>query len=172
MATRTGAKPTRKRPVSDAGRRGVRRFAGNAKRGAKKQLRKHPFIGLLLQVLLGAVAVVALIAGVVLESSLYYLVMALGAFGALAIRRAQQMERARQGVPPKPTSRGPRTTAPPPPPSSGPTPAGGVVKCTATGRPADQCDCFSRHVATDDGVKRYGRPLGTPFGRAKAGTKS
>lgn len=158
--------------MSDAGRRGVRRFAGNAKRGAKKQLRKHPFIGLLLQVVLGAVAVMALILGVVLESSLYYLVMALGAFGALAIRRAQQMERARQGVPPRPTSRGPRTTPPPPPASSGPPPAaGGVVKCTATGRAATECDCFSRHVATDDGVKRYGRPLGTPFGRAKAGVK-
>lgn len=172
MATRTGAKPTRKRPVSDAGRRGVRRFAGNAKRGAKKQLRKHPFIGLLLQVVLGVVAVMALILGVVLESSLYYLVMALGAFGALAIRRAQQMERARQGVPPTPTSRGPRTAPPPSSTSgSGSKPATGGVKCTATGRPAEECDCFSRHVVTSDGVHRYGRPLGTPFGRAKAGTK-
>jgi hypothetical protein len=146
--------------------------AGRAKRGARKALRKHPMLGVFLQVVLGIVAVVALVLGVVLESSLYYLVMALGGLGTLAIRRAQAMERARQGVPPKPTTSGPRKPASPPPPSSGSKPtASGVVKCTATGRPATDCDCYSRHVATEDGVKRYGRPLGTPFGRAKAGTK-
>ena len=167
MATRT-----RRRPVSNAGRASVGRFMGNAKKGAKKQMRKHPLIGVLLQVVLGIVAVVALVLGVVLETSLYYLVVAVAGLGALAVRRAQQMERVRQGVPPKPSAGGPRTAPPPPPPSSGPKPAaGGVVKCTATGKPTDQCDCYSRHVATEDGVKRYGRPLGTPFGRAKAGTK-
>ena len=170
-ATRTGAKPTRKRPVSNAGRSGLGRFAGNARKGWRKTLRKHPFLGIVLQVVLGLVAVLALVAGVVLETGLYYLVMALAGLGSLAVRRAQQMERARQGVPPKPTSRGPRTPPPTPGSGSGPQPAAGGVKCTATGRPAAECDCHSRHVATEDGVKRYGRPLGTPFGRPKAGAK-
>lgn len=173
MATRqqpwaTGRhKPRRKR--STASGRGLRRVAGHARRGWRKTLRKHPWFGLLLQVLLGVVAVVALVLGVVLESSLYYLVMAMGGLGALAIRRAQQMERARQGVPPRPSTGGPRTAGPPPRPAAGPEPAAaGVVKCTATGRPAEECDCHSRHVVTEAGMKRYGRALGTPFGRAKA----
>lgn len=172
MATRqqpwaTGKhKPRGKRTASG---RGLGRMAGHARRGWRKTLRRHPWFGVLLQVLLGIVAVVALVLGVVLESSLYYLVMALGGLGTLAVRRAQQMERARQGVPPRPSSGGPRTAPPPPKPDAGPEPApGGVVKCTATGRPATECDCYSRHVATQEGVKRYGRPLGTPFGRAKA----
>ncbi|MGL5910162.1 MAG: hypothetical protein ACRCZP_09175, partial [Phycicoccus sp.] len=46
--------------------------------------------------------------------------------------------------------------------------AGGVVKCTETGRPIADCDCgYSRHVATADGAKRYGLSVGAPMGRRK-----
>ncbi|OJY47581.1 hypothetical protein [Pseudonocardia sp. 73-21] len=157
-------KPRRK----TASGRGLGKMAGRARRGARKALRKHPMLGVLLQVLMGVIAVVALVLGLVLESALYYLVIAMAGLGTLAIRRAQQAERTRQGPAPKPSTGSPRTPSPPKP-SAGPEPAaGGVVKCTATGRPATECDCYSRHVATQEGVKRYGRPLGTPFGRAKA----
>lgn len=168
MATRTRAKPSRKR--STASGRGLGKVAGRAKRGARKALRKHPMLGVFLQVVLGIVAVVALVLGVVLETSLYYLVVALAGLGTLAVRRAQAMERARQGVPPKPTTSGPRKPASPPPPSSGPKPAaGGVIRCTnPPNKPIDECDCHSRHIATEDGVKRYGRPLGSPYGKKKA----
>jgi len=170
MATKTRAKPSR-RPVAGAAKGYLGRSAARAKRGYAKTMRKHPFLGILLQVLLGAVAVVALILGVVLESSLYYLVMALGGLGALAIRRAQQMERTRHGVPPKPTASGPRKPTAPPPPSSGQKPASGGLKCTATGRTLEgdnPCDCHSRHVRQQSNADRLGYPLGHPYGKAKA----
>ncbi|TAK32316.1 MAG: hypothetical protein EPO40_03035 [Myxococcaceae bacterium] len=162
-------KPGQKRRPTASGR-GLGKIAGRAKRGARKALRKHPMLGVLLQVLLGIVAVVALVLGVVLESSLYYLVMAMGGLGTLAIRRAQQMERTRQGAQPKarPTTGGPKT---PPPTSSGAKPAADApLKCTATGRPLDgddRCDCHSRHVRQQKNANRMRLPLGHPYGKPK-----
>lgn len=159
--------PGRKRPVSSAGKRGLGRFAGNAKKGWRKTLRRHPSVGIAASVLLALVAVVSLVLGLVLESALYYLVVAIAGLGALAMRRAAQMERERQKAPPRarPTSGGPKT--PPPSAASTPPPAGGVVKCTETSRPIADCDCASRHVASSDGARRYGLPVGSPMGRRK-----
>lgn len=173
MATRTSAKSGRRRPVSSAGKRGLGKVAGNARRGWKKTLRRHPSVGVLASILLGIVAVVSLLLGVILESALYYLVMAMSALGALAIRRAQQMARERHAAPPpraRPTTGGPRKPPPPKPADATPPPATGPVKCTETSKPIDTCGCSSRHVASEQGARRYGRPVGTPMGkRAKQG---
>lgn len=170
----TGRRTTgKRRPVSGAGARGLRHVADNARRGWKKTLRKHPAVGVAASVLLGVVAVLALLAGVILESFLYYLVMALSGLGALAIRRAQMMARQRHQAPPpraRPTGAGPR----PPKPaagSEGPAASSGPPKCTETGQPVGECDCASRHVATAEGARRYGVPVGSPIGRRKKAPK-
>lgn len=163
-------KPGTRGKRSTASRRGLGRIAEHAKRGWKKALRNHPWFGVLLQVVLGIIAVVALVLGVVLESSLYYLVMAMGGLGTLAVRRAQQMERTRQGAQPRPrpTTGGPKA---PPPTSSGAKPAADApLKCTATGRPLDgddRCDCHSRHVRQQKNAARMRLPLGHPYGKPK-----
>lgn len=159
----------RRNPVSNAGRSMLGRVVGNAKRGCKKTLRKHPSVGIAASVLLGIVAVLSLVLGMVLESVLYYLVMAVAGLGALAIRRAQQMERTRQSAPPKPSTAGPRK--PPPEQPDGeppaPKPAEDVVECTRTGKVAAECDCVRMHVMSGRGVKKFGRPLGTPIGKQR-----
>lgn len=171
MATRTPPRRGPKRPMSGAGKSMLGRVAGNAKRGWKKTVRKHPMVGVVTSIVLAIVAVVSLLLGVILESALYYLVMAMSGLGALAIRRAQQMARERPGGAsrPRPTSGGPRKPPPPPPPSPGadPPPPSGPLRCTATGRPASECDCASRHVISSEGARRYGVPLGSPIGRRK-----
>jgi hypothetical protein len=46
--------------------------------------------------------------------------------------------------------------------------AGGVVKCTNTGKPIEgegRCTCATRHVATQAGVKTFGGPIGRPIGK-------
>lgn len=53
------------------------------------------------------------------------------------------------------------------PRTRGSVPSGPVVLCTATRTPIDKCGCARRHVATDDGAKRYGRPIGSPLGVRK-----
>lgn len=168
MPTRTSPKSGRRRPVPSAGKRGLGRVAGHAKRGWKKTLRKHPMVGVLTSILLGIVAVVSLLLGVILESALYYLVVAMSALGALAIRRAQQMARERHAAPPpraRPTTGGPRKPPPPKPAEATPPPATGPVKCTETGTLIDDCGCASRHVASPRGAERYGLPVGSPMGR-------
>ena len=49
------------------------------------------------------------------------------------------------------------------PPAILPTPVRSVT-CTETGRRITKCTCRSQHVATQEMVKFYGRPLGTPIG--------
>lgn len=52
-----------------------------------------------------------------------------------------------------------------------PVPGGsGVPRCTETRQPIDQCGCARRHVATADGAKRYGLPVGAPLGKKKGGS--
>ncbi len=124
----------------------------NTSRAYGKATRKHPWINLVLQVVLGLVAVVAL-----------------AGLGQLAIARARQMERDRQQAQPRPrpTTGGPKT---PPPSGSAPPPSSGGLKCTATGRPLDgdsPCDCHSRHVRQQKNADRLGLPIGHPYGKRK-----
>lgn len=145
------------------------RIWDNTKRSYAKATRKHPWINLVLQVVFGLVAVVALVLGSVLQSVLWWLVLALSGLGTLAIRRAQQMERDRQASRPRPrpTSAGPKT--PPPDPEAKPT-QGGSLKCSATGRPLDgdnPCDCHSRHVRQQKNADRLGLRIGDPYGKRK-----
>lgn len=103
------------------------------------------------------------------------LVMALSGLGALAIRRAQVMAQQRHQAPPRarPASGGPRPDRPAPDPADAPSAPAGPPKCTETERPVAECDCASRHVATAEGARRYGLPIGSPMGkRARKGKPS
>jgi len=114
-------------------------------------------------------AVVLLVTGLLLENVLFYLATTLAGLGGVATRRAVFLEQERQRK-----NGGPKVTMPPPssrsskpkPDGSAPrTASGGVVKCTDTGKPISECGCASRHVATEDGSDRYGKPVGSPIGR-------
>lgn len=155
-------------------------FAARTARGQGKRIgrawgratRRHPWLNLFLSIVLSVIAVLALVLGSVLQSVLYYLVMALAGLGALAIRRAQQMDSARQANPPKTAPRQPRPEPTPPPGKARPTAAAGPVTCTDTGKVAKECDCASRHVETEKGVRQFGRPIGSPIGRRKKANAS
>ncbi|MGL5911040.1 MAG: hypothetical protein ACRCZP_13615 [Phycicoccus sp.] len=160
--------------ASTAGRQMLGRVRGNAAKGWKRTLRKHPVLGVLLSIVLAAVGVLLLITGLLAQNALYYLAFALSALGSVAVARAGHLERQRQErqraarpkvhtPPPRERPPGPRTEQPPPA-------SGGVVKCTDTGRPIGDCDCASRHVATADGARRYGLAVGAPMGRRKKRT--
>lgn len=125
---------------------------------------------------LGLTAVLALTIGLVAESVLSYTVTVMGTLGAVAVKRAEQWqaehEQERRANRARPAGAGPRPQPTPPPQPGGtpnPPPSGGRVKCTQTGRPAEECDCASRHVATVEGAARYGRNIGDPIGRRKPG---
>lgn len=164
-------KTARKGPVSGAGRKVGKRVSGNAKRKWRRTLRRHPSVGVLASVLLAVLAVALLAVGLLAENVLYFLAMGLSALGSVAITRARHLEAERQQrqranrptvadhpkVRPHP-SQGEEAS-----PSSAAAP--GVVKCTDTGKAIADCGCSSRHVATAEGVKRYGLPLGSPMGR-------
>jgi hypothetical protein len=130
-------------------------------------------VGVFLSVLTLAVTAVALI----LESGLSW-----GCVGASALATAGWAEydrRHQQKIPKsyrRPTKEQERRNTPPPrrptpkqPP--GKRPPKQVIKCTSTGRDIDQCDCHSRHIRDPKGSARYKKPLGTPFGSPKGGTK-
>jgi hypothetical protein len=61
----------------------------------------------------------------------------------------------------------PRGSAARPPAGRSSVPAGSAVRCTATRKPIDRCGCARRHVATPDGARRYGQPVGSPLGKAR-----
>lgn len=167
---------TRTRPVSGVGRKVGSRVAGNARRGWKRTLRRHPSVGVLASVLLAVLAVVLLLGGLLAENVLYFLASSLSALGTVAITRARLLEQRRQEQrranrptvsPPTRPREEPKPSDSPPPPSSG------LVLCTETQRPIADCGCASRHVATPEGAKRYGLPVGSPMGRrAKAAKPS
>lgn len=157
--------------------------SGKRKRPAGKkrptrQRRKHQTA---LSVLLSIAALTFLAVGLVAESLLYYLVAATFGLAVVAQRRAMEMrmaDRSRgQVIPPKK----PQKARPGPPTAdrakkmreeaaaaqtAGAAPTG-PVKCTSSGKPVDDCDCASRHVASADGARRYGLPVGSPLGRKK-----
>lgn len=161
----------RRKPPRTAAAKVASRVWANAKSNYAKATRKHPWMNLILQLVLGLVFVVTLVFGSVLQTFLYYLVLALSGLGQLAIVRARQMERDRQAAkpPPRPTKAGPKMPPPPPKGSDVPPPTGGL-RCTATGRSLegdDPCDCKSRHVRKQSNADRRGVPLGYPYGKPK-----
>lgn len=158
--------------------------SGKRKRptGKQKKGRKHQTA---LSVLLSIAALSFLAVGLVAESLLYYLVAATFGLAVVAQRRAMSMEmrmadRSRgQVIPPKPRKARPgsptadrakkmreEATAARTAGAQDKTPTG-PVKCTSSGKPVDDCDCASRHVASADGARRYGLPVGSPLGRKK-----
>jgi len=173
MATATKGKPRRK-PVTNAGKRGLGRAKKQAQARWKRTTRKHPTVGLVAYLVAGVASVVMLVIGLTAETLLFrllgFLVAALGGLGTLALKQARKMEDAERQAPRvRPQGDGPRRPPPPSPPSgSTPPPAtGGLVKCTETGKVASECDCATRHVATAEGAERYGRRLGEPYGKRK-----
>lgn len=156
------------------------RASGKQKKGSKRRRKRQTA----LSVLLSIAALSFLAVGLVAESLLYYLVAATFGLAVVAQRRAMSMEmrmadRSRgQVIPPKPRKARPgsptadrakkmreeATAARTAGAASTPT---GPVKCTSSGKPVDDCDCASRHVATADGARRYGLPVGSPLGRKK-----
>lgn len=150
------------------------------KKRSTARRRKHQT---LLSVLLSVAALSFLAVGLVAESLLYYLVAATFAVATVAQRRAMAMEmrmadRSRgQTVPPPRKARAGSPTAARAKAmreeataarNAGASSTPAVVKCTSSSKPVDDCDCASRHVTSEAGVRRYGLPLGSPLGRKKA----
>lgn len=149
-----------------------------AKPKPRKPARRKPKFSLdrgLISVVMSILSLTVLGAALITESLLWLVVSALSALATAAqVRWSQQ--RAREDLRKAATRRPPRprgTTKPAPPkpdPEAPATPAAGGVVCTETGRDVTACECASRHVATADGARRYGLPVGSPMGRrAKRG---
>lgn len=173
MPPRARAKPAHQQmPWASEKRRPPPRkqpWAKRVQKGFGKALRKYPLLGLLLQIGFAVLAVVLLVTGLLLENVLFFLATTLSALGGVATRRAVflEQERQRKNTGPKVTMPAPssRTSKPKAGGTSPPPAAAGAVKCTDTGKPISECGCASRHVATEDGAARYGKPIGTPIGR-------
>lgn len=132
----------------------------------------------LVSVLLSIVTLVLLGTALITESILLLVVSALSGLATAAqIRWSQQRAendlRKAAARPKAKTTRAPRPSAPKAgaEPAGEPVANGGVVLCTDTGRQVSECDCASRHVATADGARRYGLPVGSPMGRRKKAAK-
>jgi hypothetical protein len=62
------------------------------------------------------------------------------------------------------TDRQPRSAKPAQPRQmKGKRTAGPIIRCTATGKPVDTCQCAAKHVRTEDGARRYGGRIGAPI---------
>lgn len=144
------------------------------KRPARKGLTKH-LQRPLISVLLSIVSLVLMVAALATESILLMLVtglsvVATGAHIQYRRKRALQAQR-KKGYP------APSKPRPAPKAEQGPRKATaervpqGVVLCTDTSKPIDDCDCATRHVATADGAHRYGLPIGSPIGKRKKSKK-
>lgn len=140
----------------------------------RRPAKRKPKLGLdrgIVSVVMSIVSLTVLGAALITESILLLVVSALSALATAAHVRWRQ-QRAREDLrkaairrPSRPRS----TTKPPAPsepkPSTEPPAAGGVVLCTETGRKVDECGCASRHVASPEGARRYGLPVGSPMGK-------
>jgi hypothetical protein len=162
MATRTRSRP--EWPT-------LNRTQRRKRRRKKVHLKVSPTTRKILAIAFALLSLVFLALGLLTETVLWYLVMALSAGATLAQRRALQMqaakdeERRANRARPQP---GPKAKPmPSSPPAADPQPTSGLVVCTDTGKPVEQCDCASRHVATSEGSRRYGLPVGSPIGRRK-----
>jgi len=136
------------------------------KRKAKRKLDHHPGLSLAAMILLGLVAIVAMILGLLAENLLFFLASGLTTLGAVAAARTQHLARQRQEQStriPKPPKT-PRAQGPQPEPQGRQTSS--VVVCTKTGKqvsPKDECPCPERHVTSERGERWYGLPLGSPI---------
>lgn len=132
-------------------------------------LKMSPNSRKILAIVFALLSLVFLALGLLTETLLWYLVMALSAGATLAQRRALSMQAAKDQE--RRANRRPQTPRARPMPAAEPAEpqpqGGGQVLCTDTNRPIDACDCASRHVATSDGSRRYGLPVGSPMGRRK-----
>lgn len=150
----TGTRTPRPRParaVNGAGRRRRRRVWGR-RRGVLAAVWAVITLALLVAALLAQLTLALVAAGL---SALVTAAVALlpdDDLGTDHPRRA-----------PNPAPR-PRTGRTGPPRGSPVRRAAAVApQCRQTGRPIDVCDCARRHVATADGARRYGRPVGSPI---------
>lgn len=139
----------------------------------KIHLKMSPTARKVLAILFAVLSLACLALGLLTETVLWYLVMALSAGAALAQRRALQMQASQDQqqranrARPQPGSKAKQPIPERPVPAGGERPHGGPVVCTETKKLIEQCDCATRHVATSDGSKRYGLPVGSPMGRRK-----
>ena len=163
--------------------RDVKRMRKRAGAKWNRAMGKHPVVALTLSIVFAVVGTAALVLGVLTENLLYGLVVALGALGTVAVRRAQHLEQQRQQqkranrptvVTPPPADRRRPTEPRPDEPAKPKRPTSRVIKCTRTGAAAKDCDCAPDHVTSQDGVDYFGRPLGHPLGprNRKATSKS
>lgn len=160
--------------------RDVKRMRKRAGAKWNRAMGKHPMVALTLSIVFAIVGTAALVLGVLAENLLYGLVVALGALGTVAVRRAQHLEQQRQQqkranrpivVTPQPQPRSAESNHEPTKPKR---PTSRVIKCTRTGNAAKDCDCAPDHVTSQDGVDYFGRPMGHPLGprNRKATSKS
>jgi hypothetical protein len=165
--------------VSSTGGRILGHLVKNTRRSWGRALRRHPALGMVLSIALAVVGVVMLGVGLLAENLLYYLATALSGLGSVAVARARHLERQRQQqtaarrpnvAQPRP-QRPPGTTGSTGSTSADAPAASGVVVCTETGNPITECGCATRHVATAEGARRFGRPVGSPMGRRLRQTK-
>lgn len=142
---------------------------GSSKRRRKKSRRGQFDLSRgLVSVLLSIVSLVVLVAALITEAGLLYALSGLSSVATMAHVRWSRQRAA--GKKKRAAARPPRKRAPTMPrrrdePEEPPAAAGGLVMCTETGRAIDECDCASRHVATAQGARRYGLPVGSPMGR-------
>lgn len=125
----------------------------------------------LVSVVLSIVSLTVLGTALIAESALLLVVSGLSALATvLQVRWSQQRARAelkKEAAKPRARRSKPNAAAPPAEkPTTGPGAAGGgLVLCTDTSKPVESCECASRHVATAEGARRYGLPVGSPMGR-------
>lgn len=141
------------------------------RRRGRRKSRFSPSRGLV-SVLLSIVTLAVLGAALITESILLLVVSALSSLATAAQirwsqKRAENELRTASAPRVRPKTSKPRPTTPKAEgePAAQPVTGGAVVLCTESGRPVSECECASRHVATADGAKRYGLPIGSPMGR-------
>ncbi len=122
----------------------------------------------LIAVVLSIVTTVLLIVALVLESGLVFAATGLSTLATVAAvqaaRKKEENDGKRKAAMPAKPPRVPASVKKPAPKEQTEPATGGVITCTETGKPIDDCSCATRHVATEDGAKRYGGPVGRPLG--------
>lgn len=161
---------TSQTPWATGNRRKPPPWTKRVQRGFRRQLRKRPMLGLILQIVFAVLAVVLLVTGLLLENVLFFLATTLSALGGVATRRAIHLEQERQKrsspkVTMPPPSARQRRSAPKTSPADSAPSANGAVLCTETKKPTKDCDCASRHITTAAKSQQFGRPIGSPYGR-------
>jgi hypothetical protein len=126
-------------------------------------------------VLLSVVTLALTLVALILETGLSW-----GCVGASVVATAgwKKWDERRQKKIPKSNRRPKRGDTPPPkrpvekppPGQRGPTKPKEIIRCTATGKDVEVCECYSRHIRKVP--NQYKKPLGTPYGTpGKGGQK-